>query len=56
MEPDADAPIDLQSLFEVIYNQSRYGLTVDYSAAPPPPPLSPEDEAWARETIAAAAR
>lgn len=54
MEPDPDAPIDLQGIFDVIYTQGRYGRAIDYSATPPPPPLSPEDEAWAREIIAAA--
>lgn len=55
LEPDPDAAIDLQAIFEHIYQVARYGNDIDYSTAPPPPPLSPEDEAWARDLIAAAA-
>lgn len=53
LEPDPDAAVDLQAILEHIYKVARYANDIDYSAAPPPPPLSAEDEVWARALIAA---
>lgn len=45
--PDADVPVDLQSLVERAYGRGAYGKTIDY-AKPAEPPLEAQDDAWAR--------
>ena len=55
--PDGDVPLDLQAALSVIYDESDYGRTTDYSVPPPPPPLSEQDKAWlARQLVAAGLR
>ncbi|MBI4612637.1 MAG: DUF4058 family protein [Planctomycetes bacterium] len=49
--PDPDVVLDLQNAFERAYENGAYGRTVDYARATLPP-LSPADEAWARELLA----
>ena len=53
LAPDPDAVIDLQALIERGYSAGAFALAVDYEADPDPP-LSPEDEAWARGVLRAA--
>jgi hypothetical protein len=48
---DPDAPLDLQVLIDRCYHNGRYD-DINYRAAPNPP-LAPDDEAWAKELLAA---
>ncbi|MEO0887448.1 MAG: DUF4058 family protein [Cyanobacteria bacterium J06648_10] len=48
--PDADAPLDLQSVLAAIYDEAAYDLTLDYSQTPPPPTLSSEEINWLKST------
>jgi hypothetical protein len=50
---DADVPLDLQAALDTIYADAQYGLTIDYSAVPPPPTLSKKDEVWAGRRVEA---
>ena len=52
--PDADAPLDLQAALSAIYDESDYGLTIDYAAPPPPPPFSVGDQTWLASRLSAA--
>jgi hypothetical protein len=49
LEPDPDGVVDLQAIMNGIYDIARYANDIDYAADPPPPRLSAEDVAWARE-------
>lgn len=51
--PYEDVPLDLQNIFHEMYVRARYAQSIDYSQPVPPPPLRPEDEAWARERVEA---
>jgi hypothetical protein len=51
--PDEDVPLDLQAVFHEMYMRARYSHSIDYNQPVPPPPLRPEDEAWARERVEA---
>jgi hypothetical protein len=53
-EGDADVPLDLTQALQRIYTSARYDLRIDYTKAPPPPALSPEDAAWLDEHLQAA--
>jgi hypothetical protein len=48
-ETDADAPLDLQALVDLCYQNGRYD-DLDYHAEPVPP-LDPADAAWANELL-----
>lgn len=49
---ESEATLELQPLLHRIYDDADYGLYL--YATPPEPRLSPEDDAWARELLAAA--
>jgi hypothetical protein len=49
---DADVVVGLQQVLAQTYAAGRYATTTDYDR-PPEPPLSPDDDAWARQRIAA---
>ncbi len=49
--PEEDLALDLQAILSDMYRRARYGESLDYTAAPPPPPLTPDDAAWARNLI-----
>ncbi|MDW8234575.1 MAG: DUF4058 family protein [Roseiflexaceae bacterium] len=51
--PDPDVPLDLSAALNDAYAEGRYDLRIDYRN-PPPPPLTPADEAWLNERLAAA--
>jgi hypothetical protein len=51
-EPDPDVPLDIQVALEQAYWDGRYMLRVRYDD-PCEPPLSPEDQAWAKDQWAA---
>jgi len=66
-DPIPELPIPLQrhehepklalgTLLAEIYDQVRYDLRINYTAAPPPPALSPEDAAWVDQTLRQAKR
>ncbi len=52
--PDPDVPLDLQAALSVIYDESDYGRTTDYTVPPPPPALSEQDKAWLAMPLVAA--
>jgi len=45
--------LDLNAVLHALYARARYDLVLDYDR-PPDPPLGADDEAWARQLIAAA--
>src|SRR5262245_621619 len=47
---DRDVVLDVQAALEQTYEHAGYAYRIDYSV-PCPGPLSPEDEAWVRDTI-----
>lgn len=51
--PDADVPLDLMAALHRTYDDARYELYI-YDGQPRPP-LHPDDEAWARGVVKAAA-
>ena len=53
-EGDADVPLDLQAVLAQTYVAGSYRRRLDYTR-PVVPGLRPEDEAWVRERVAAAA-
>jgi hypothetical protein len=44
--PDPDAPLDLGAAIAAVYKRGAYDIRIDYSALPPPPPLSAEEQTW----------
>lgn len=52
---DAPVKMPLQSLFDAVYQDGRYGQTIDYSK-PLDPPLNPDDDAWAHQLLKSAAK
>jgi hypothetical protein len=51
-DEDPDATLDLEAAFEQVYVEGRYSRRVRYDQ-PCKPKLSPEDQSWADERIAA---
>lgn len=47
--------LDLQTVFADIYEKGAYARRIDYGA-PPDPPLTAEQEAWARDALSRVAR
>src|SRR5262249_16772242 len=43
---DTDLPLQLQDVFDAVYDTAGYSDTVDYEHGATPP-LRPEDQAWA---------
>lgn len=50
---DADVALDIQAVFERVYDAAGYPYSLDYLLEPEPP-LGPEDQEWAREQLRAA--
>ncbi len=50
LPPDADVALDLQRAVDACYDLVHYERLLDYTAAPPPPPLSEADAGWVAET------
>jgi hypothetical protein len=46
--PDPDVTLDAQAALDIVYDEARYALTLNYDAPPPEPALSAEDADWAR--------
>ncbi len=51
-DPDPDVPLALLPALVAIYDEAAYDLSIDYRQAPPPPPLSAEDETWLKALLA----
>lgn len=51
LPPDEDVILDLPSAFDACFQLVGYQRLLDYTQSPPPPPLSAEDAAWAREVV-----
>ncbi len=49
---EESAKLDLQAVFDQVYERGEYEMTVDYTANPNPP-LSPDDATWADELLRA---
>jgi hypothetical protein len=49
-EPDADIPLRLQPMIEIIYKRSRYGQAINYSK-PLKPPLKAKEQAWLKQRL-----
>ncbi len=47
---DTDAALDLQVVFDQVYENGSYGYDVDYTK-PPVPPLNDSDNAWASDWL-----
>lgn len=53
LPPDEDVLLDLQRAVNACYDLVHYERLLDYTIAPPPPPLSNEDALWVAERLAA---
>lgn len=49
--PFDDVPLDLQAAFDVTYERAHYADSVDYTVAPPTPPLKEDEAAWVEERV-----
>lgn len=50
--PDADVPLDLGKVLNIIYERSLYHLSINYKETPPPPEFSAEEQTWMRKVMA----
>ncbi len=50
--PYADVPLALQRILNETYDRARYGDSVEYTDAPPPPALKTPDLLWVRRQLA----
>jgi hypothetical protein len=46
LKPDPDVMLDLNITVATIYERGAYAIRIDYRQPPPPPELSPEEQAW----------
>lgn len=53
LPPDEDVLLDLQRAVNACYDLVHYERLLDYTVAPPPPPLSEADAKWVAERLAA---
>ena len=49
---DRAVVVDLQAVFERVYDSGPYRVAVDYAGAVPPPPLAPTEAEWVQERLA----
>lgn len=54
--PDKDVVLDLPAALNAVYDEAFYHLSIDYEQAPPPPPLSAEEQAWTRQLLSPPSR
>jgi hypothetical protein len=50
---DDDVTLDLAQTLQEVYEAGAYDLTVDYTAAPPPPALSAQESLWLEDQLKA---
>jgi hypothetical protein len=50
--PDPDVPLELSAIVQAIYERGGYATRINYHEAVPPPPLTPEEQAWADDLLA----
>ncbi len=50
--PDEDVVLQLGPIFQAVYDEAAYDLSINYQQSPPPPALSPDDQRWLRELLA----
>jgi hypothetical protein len=50
-EPDPDSLLELGAAFAAVYDEAGYDLSIDYTQAPPPPPVSEADAAWMHQLL-----
>jgi hypothetical protein len=48
---NTSAVIDLSVALTAIYDEAFYHLSIDYHQDPPPPPFSPEEQAWLKQQL-----
>jgi hypothetical protein len=48
---DEDLPVNLQEIFESVYDLSAYSLRLNYTQPIPPPALSEPDRLWIQELL-----
>jgi hypothetical protein len=51
LEPDPDTSLDLAAAFASVYDDGPYARVIDYQQPPPPPRLSPREQAWLAELL-----
>ncbi|MBI4613489.1 MAG: DUF4058 family protein [Planctomycetes bacterium] len=51
VSPDPDIELDLQELFDFIYDRGQYARRIDYRRPPPAPDLPPEELDWVRSIL-----
>lgn len=52
LDPDAaDVKLNLRAALDEVYQRGAYEQDIDYQQAPPPPRLTPEEEAWIRKVV-----
>ena len=49
--PDDEILLSLEKAFTTIYDRAAYDLSIDYTAAPPPPALSQAERTWMSEQL-----
>jgi hypothetical protein len=49
-DPDPDVPLDLQEVFQLVYDRAGYDYSLDYHE-PPDPPLDPARAAWVQQVL-----
>jgi hypothetical protein len=48
--PDPDVPVDLQEVFNLVYDRAGYDYSLDYRE-PPIPPLDPQRATWVEDIL-----
>jgi hypothetical protein len=54
LPPDPDVPLDVQAAVKACFDLVGYERLLDYTPAPPPPPLNDAEAAWVAEVLRAA--
>ncbi len=54
LQPDPDVPLDLGAAVAAVYERGAYDVRLDYRQPPPPPELSPEEQASVNTLLQAA--
>lgn len=49
--PDSDIPLNLSVIFQEVYDEAAYDLSINYQEVPPPPILSEDDQQWIKRLL-----